>query len=248
MDFFVNYPHIRLSRVRSLDIDLPVCNKEDCEDHLKGEWRIVLDEICNHLGSNLEEMVIIGLAVCDADWSYSPWIDEFASAKRDEQGITSCVELAEWADGDPDNNIFLYHWAPATPESSLVNLMARTVRGGSPDIGIFGSQDAALSLPTNVFEVLSNLAEDGMFYLRTNIKIKFLDLNHLKNCRRLGLFNRAAIDDEEVEAMEGILAQVAIHPRPKNPGYINLPKVKPQCNVLISLMKHFCLILFLILP
>ena len=215
--------------MRSLEIDLPVCNKEDCKNHPKSERRIVLDEICNHLGSSLEEMVIRGVG-CDADSSDWSWIDEFAKKKRDEQGITSCVELAEWADGDPDNNIFLYYWAPATPESGLVNLMARTVRGGSPHIGILGSQDTALSLPTNVFEVLSNLAEDGMFYLRTNIKIKFLDLNHLKNCRRLDLSNRAAIEDEEVEAMEGILAQVAIHPRPKNPGYIRLPKVKLQCT------------------
>ena len=46
-----------------------------------------------------------------------------------------------------------------------------------------------------------------MFYLDTNIKIKSLDLDHLKNCIELRLYDGAAIEDEEVEAMEGILTQ-----------------------------------------
>ena len=64
-----------------------------------------------------------------------------------------------------------------------------------------------------------------MFYLDTNIKIKSLDLDHLKNCIELRLYDSAAIEDEEVEAMEGILAQV-IDPRSMNPRLITLPKVK----------------------
>ena len=204
--------------VRSIEIELEGCNSSSCEDHPEREW-LVLEKICNHLGSNLKEMVV-HLSI---DWTAEPdpWIAKFARDIRG-RGITIC---SAWK--LPDESVILdYHCAASTSESSLVKLMTRTFRGKSQEVRIWGNHDVALSISANVFETLSNLAEDGLFDLHTNIKIKSMDnLEHLKNCLELGLHNSATVEDEEVVAMERILAQVAMDPRPRNPQGILLPKV-----------------------
>ena len=154
--------------MRSLDIELEGCNDSSCEDHTVKEWP-VLEEICDHMGSNLKEMVFY-LSACTNDWPKPDlWIVRFAK-EMTERGITSCTV---W-DHLNDSFALDYRWAASTSESSLVNLMRRTVRGETPYMNILGSQDAALRVPANVLEVLSDLAEDGQFYLNTNIKIQSL--------------------------------------------------------------------------
>ena len=210
--------------MRSLDIELEGCNNSHCKDHTVKEWP-VLEEICDHLGSNLKEMVF-RLSACSNAWLDSDlWIVRFAK-EMTERGITSCTAV-DYLD---DFFTLDYRWAASTSESSLVDLMRKVgVRGKYLIVNIWGSQDAALRVPANVLEVLSDLAEDGQFCLYTNIKIQSLaNLEHLKKCIWLALFNRAAIEDEEVEAMNGILAQVAVDPRPRNPNEILLPKVNKQ--------------------
>ena len=162
--------------VRSLDIALEGCNDSSCEDHPVKEWP-VLDEICDHLGSNLKEMVL-HLSLCSTDWAgglllTGLWIARFTVDMRG-RGITSCTAWKE-----PDESVMLvYNWAASTSEGSLLNLMRRTVRGKLPMVSIWGDDEAALSIPANVSEVLSGLSEDGMFGLQlTNIK-----LIHLNNC------------------------------------------------------------------
>ena len=203
--------------VRSLDIELEGCSVSSCEDPSVKEYP-VLEKICDHLGSNLKEMV---LHVSTDGSDNNMWIARFAGEMRG-RGITSCTALKL-----PDDSLSLdYCCAASTSEKSLANLIRRTVRGKMPKVRIRGDDDAALSIPSNVFEVLSSLAEDGLFHLRTNIKIKSLDnMDHLKSCLLLGLYNSAAIEDEEVATWEGILAQVAMDPRPRNPQGILLPKV-----------------------
>ena len=208
--------------VRSLDIELEGCSDSSCEDHPVKEWP-VLYEICDHHGSNLKDMVF-HLSLCSTDWAGSiPWIVRFADDMR--RRITSCTVWKR-----PDESVMLiYNWAASTSQGSLVNLMRRTVRGELPWVRIWGDNDTALSIPANFFEVLSGLAEDGMFGLQlTNIKI--IHLNHLNNCRMLSQRSTsAAFEDEELATWEGFLAQVAMDPRPRNPEVIILPKVNTQC-------------------
>ena len=96
-----------------------------------------------------------------------PVIARFAE-KMTGQEITSCTV---WDRQDDYFNLD-YYWAASTTESSLVNLMRRTVGGPSPIVRILGRQDAALNIPANVFESLSSLAEDGLFYLGSEINIQ----------------------------------------------------------------------------
>ena len=213
--------------VRSLDIELEGCDVEgSCEDHPVKEWP-VLENICDHLGSNLKEMVL-HLSVCSTDDSFfNEWIHGFVVDMR-QRGITSCIAWKK-----PDESLKLdYEWPASTSEGSLVNLMRRTVRGEKPYVRIWGAweTDAAFSIPANVLEVLSGLAEDGMFRLQLrDIKIKCLEgLDHLKNCLWLVLYHSLAVEDEEVATWDGILAQVAMDPRPRNPERIILPKVNTQ--------------------
>ena len=219
--------------VRSLDIELEGCNvKGSCEDHPVKEWP-VLENICDHLGSNLKEMVL-HLSVCSTDDSFfNEWIEIFTVDMRP-RGITSCIAWKK-----PDESLWLdYIWAASTSEGSLFNLMRKTVRGEKPGVRIWGeilreTDDAALSIPANVLEVLSGLVEGGMFYLELrHIKIKCLEgLEHLNNCLGIWLFHSPAVDDEEVATWNGLLAQVAMDPRPRNPERIVLPKVNTH-NVL----------------
>lgn len=212
----------RLKRVRRVEIQLPVCTVEECEDHPEKQWPI-LNQISSHMAPHLEEIIIRG-AACNVANPKIQWIHAFGK-ERMEQGITICMI---WPEPDGVKASFAFYLPAATSESRLMeDLMTRTVRGEeSPviidDINIYGDQDAASSLPANFFQVLSTLAEE--FFLATDYKIKSLDLDHLKNCVALNLYNKAPTEDKEVGAWEGIIDRVAQLPRPENPKFITLPK------------------------
>merc|ERR1712183_916120 len=74
----------RLTKVRSLDIELPCCDLDSCEVHPeKKEWP-VLENICNHPGENLDQ--IIFRLPCCGNRKIGKWIRSFALTKW-EQGI-----------------------------------------------------------------------------------------------------------------------------------------------------------------
>ena len=65
------------------------------------------------------------------------------------------------------------------------------------------------------------------YYLTTDLKIKSLgSLDHLSLCVCLELQNGDPIEAEEIEAMDRILAHLAVEPRPRNPENIRIPKVR----------------------
>ena len=196
--------------MRSLDIQL-------CND----SW-YPLQNICNHLGDNLKEMVwaILHLEEEEVLERYA----DFATAKMT-QGITTCV-----ASHSEDLFTFEYFWAAATSSSDLVKLLTRTVPHSAPtqhpDIRIWGDRFSARSLPSNIMEVLSSLTEEGLFDLSTNLKFKSIpNLDHLNSCVWIVLYNEAEIEEEEVDVCEAILDHVAKEPRPRNLMGIRLPKV-----------------------
>ena len=195
--------------MRSLDIQL--CNDSWCPFQKK--WP-VLDDICNHLGDNLKEMVWV---ILDVDLESRADLGRFATAKMT-QGITTCV-------ASQDLSIFDYFWAAATSSSDLVKLLTRTPTQ-YPDIRLCGDTFSARSLPSNIMEVLRSLTEEGLFYLHTDFKFKSIsNLDHLNSCVWIGLYNEAEIEEEEVGVCEAILNHVAKEPRPRNPQKIRLPKV-----------------------
>ena len=111
----------------------------------------------------------------------------------------------------------------------MVDLIKRTPRGERQEINIW-SKDSSdqRAFPDNLFEVLGNQTPKPLYYLlKTNLKIKSLGstLDHLSLCVTLWLMNKAPIEPEEVEAMNRLLAHVAVEPRPKNLLDICIPKV-----------------------
>ena len=191
--------------MKSVEIELPGCNIASCALHTEREWPI-LEEICNHLGANLEALVV----------HFSPnenmWIDRFAEEKM-RKGINICSRTG--------NNDFSF-WA-ATSDTRMDKLIKRTVEGDSLYVRIYGLP--GLHIP-NVLEMFSNLTEGDLFHLETDTKLKNIDsMDHLKNCGGLVLLNKEPIEDEEVLAMNAILAQIAENPTSMSLNLIRLPKV-----------------------
>ena len=111
----------------------------------------------------------------------------------------------------------------------MVDLIKRTLRGERQGINIW-SKDCSdqRAFPDNLFEVFGNQTPKPVCYsLLTTLKIKSLGstLDHLSLCMNLWLFNKAPIEAEEVEAMNRLLAHVAVEPRPENLLDIIIPKV-----------------------
>ena len=204
--------------MRSLDIELPCCDLDSCEVHPeKKEWSD-LENICNHPGENLDQ--IIFRLPCCGNRKIDKWIRSFALTKW-EQGIDIAFVITPTDDPVPH---FSYYWAVGSSESSLANLISRTVRGNRIPISIRGAPNVAL-IP-NVFDWLSSMTEDGRFWLDTNMKIKqAVSVDQLQNCEQLELSNTEPIEEEEVSAMDGIIAHIAKEPRPQNPQHILFPKV-----------------------
>ena len=211
----VEFPTIRLTRVRSVEIELPGCETGSCALHTEREWPI-LEEICSHLGENLEELVI-HLSSCISGGSTNMWIVRFAEEKM-RQGINICRTGTVYT-----GNCF-YFWA-ATSDTRMDKLIRRTVVGDFPQVWIYGLPELHIQ---NVLEMLSNLAEGegGSFTLGTDTKLKRMDsMNHLKRCDRLELLNKEPIEDEEVPTMNAILAHIAANPTSTSLNFIRLPKV-----------------------
>ena len=198
----------------SLDLDLPGCNNTSCPSRLseieKMPFLGCLNNICNHLGSNLKTMVIRDTNECDHE-HHSLHDDLLRYVAERDQGITVCTI---YKTVPPAVDSFEFYWPAEASESSLVQLMKRTVSGQSPIIGFIecgcakeGSTHSAKSrsLPSNCFKVLSLLATDGIIDPYTHLKIKSLGSFDLNNCMSLEHNSEAPIEDEEIHCWESIL-------------------------------------------
>ena len=240
--------------VSSLDIVLPICESGHCELHPVTDWPR-LDEICTNLLGSLKE-IVLRVSDCSDD-NTNQWLKDFVG-QQGREGKNIC--LASTLSDEDAAPMFAYYWGAAAEDTAcLTNLIMKTCRGKIPIIRIWGGNQEA-ALPPNIFQVLSNQAKN--WRLKTDTKIKNISgiLNHLNSCLFLDLFNDGPIQEDEVAAMEAILAHVAQEPRPLNPFRIILPKVTISLYLLsflpyvpllpsqLNRIKQFSLILrFLIL-
>ena len=191
-----------------MEIELQGCSIVSCGVHTETEWPI-LEGICNHLGANLEDMVI-HFSSCDGIVNENMWIDRFAEEKM-RKGINIC-RFCRAGHG--------FHFWAATSDTGIINLIRRIVAGDYLQVWIYGLP--GLHIP-NVLETLSNLTE-GDFELRTHTKLKRMGtMDCLKCCRLLDLMNKEPIEEEEVLTMNAILGHIATNP--SRMYLIKLPKV-----------------------
>ena len=187
--------------------------------------------------SSLKEAVFfLSRCSCDDhdDWL---WIEVFAG-EAENSGVNFCLV---WTpnQNEHDNVIQLdYHLGESNTVTNLVGLIKRTLTGERQQIGIYRtSWHSELRAIPNLFEVLGNQTPKPIgYYLETDLKIKSLgSLDHLSLCEVLELQNDGnvfhggngdPIEAEEIEAMDRILAHVAVEPRPRNPENIRVPKVR----------------------
>ena len=211
-------------------MELPGCNLPGCEVHTETEWPI-LEKVFKFMKSSLKEAVFL-LSRCSCDdpdnWL---WIEVFAG-EAENSGVNFCLV---WTpnQNEHDNVIQLdYHLGESNTVTNLVELIKRTLTGERQQIGIYSTtavESAELRAIPNLFEVLGNQAPQPFgYYLVTNLKIKSLgSLDHLSLCEGIELKNDDPIEAEEIEAMDRILAHVAVEPRPRNPETISyIPKVR----------------------
>ena len=206
--------------MKSVEIELPGCNIASCALHTEREWPI-LEEICSHLDANLERLVVhFSSVTCSGSGNKNMWIDRFAEEKM-RKGINICSRTG--------NNDFSF-WA-ATSDTRMDKLIKRTVEGDSDSdsdsdslyVRIYGLP--GLRIP-NVLEMLSNLAEDDHFWLKTNIKLNKIDsMDHLKYCDGLELLNKEPIEEDEVITMNDIFSQICANPTWMSLDSIRLPEV-----------------------
>ena len=236
-------PNTRLSKVRSVEIELSACDVIGCADHPEKDWQL-LEGIYNHLGSNLEEMIVRGFwcgfpGSVDGPAKDGKWIKTFAEEKQ-KQGVNICIVWASTDDDGFRGGTFDYYWAEAASDRRLLNFLSRTVWGLYPRIRIWGLPGQHIP---NVLVRLTNLLADrfpmpfmtsptcrwlySYFKLETNTKMKKLE--NLEDdrscCVSLRLLNKDVIEDEEVLAMEAFLANMAKNSRPTMPRTIIIPKV-----------------------
>ena len=151
--------------VSSLDIALPICISGHCELHPVTDWPR-LDEICTNLLGSLKE-IVLRVSQCSDDTNQ--WLIDFIG-QQNREGINICLAFTP-TDEDAAPR-FIYYWGAAAEDTAcLTNLIMKTCRGKTPIIRIWGANQEA-ALPPNIFQVLSNQAEDGAFYLRTDTMIK----------------------------------------------------------------------------
>ena len=216
----------RFALTKTLELELPDCNLPGCESHTETEWPI-LNELFKFMKSSLKEAVFL-LSNCRGRYDDGPfWIERFAMEKS--KGVNVCTLYTPNQNEDFKVNILHYYWGESSTAASLVDLIKRTLTGERQEIYIW-SKDAydQRALPDNLFEVLGNQTPKPLSYsLATNLKIKSLGrtLDHLSLCKGLFLYNEAPVEPEEVEAMNRLLAHVAVEPRPVNPVRIIIPKV-----------------------
>ena len=210
-----------------MELELPGCNLPGCEVHTETEWPI-LEKIFEFMKASLKEAVFF-LSRCSCvdpeDWL---WIEVFAG-EAENSGVNFCLV---WTpnQNEHDNVIQLdYHLGESNTVTNLVELIKRTLRGERQQIGIYStSWHSELRAIPNLFEVLGNQTPKPIgYYLETDLKIKSLgSLDHLSLCEVLELQNGDPIEAEEIEAMDRLLAHVAVELRPRNPENIRIPKVR----------------------
>ena len=213
----------RFALTKTLEMELPGCNLPGCESHTETEWPI-LNEVFEFMKSSLKEAVFL-LSNCQGGYNNLFWIERFAMEKS--KGVNVCTL---WAPNQKDDfKLISYYWGESSTAASLIDLIKRTLAGERQEINI-RSKDASdqRAFPNTLFEVFVNQTPKPLCYaLQTNLKIKSLGstLHHLSLCMNLVLRNKAPIEPEEVEAMDRLLAHVAVEPRPKNLLDICIPKV-----------------------
>ena len=216
----------RFALTKTLEMELPGCNLPGCESHTETEWPI-LNEVFEFMKSSLKEAVFL-LSNCRGRYDDLSWIGRFAMEKS--KGVNVCLLWTPNQNEDFKANRLHYYWGESSTAASLVDLIKRTLAGETQEINIW-SKDASdqRALPDTLFGVLGNQTPKPLFYfLETNLKVKSLGntLDHLSLCTGLVLNNKAPIEPEEVEAMNRLLAHVAVEPRPVNLlDYIIIPKV-----------------------
>ena len=209
-------------------MELPGCNLPVCESHKETDWPI-LTEVFEFMKSSLKEAVFL-LPRCNDDLREQLFLFLIYMFAREKcKGLNVCTLWILNQYEDLDVIRFDYFWGESSTAASLVDLIKRTLRGERQWICIW-SKDSSdqRAFPDNLFEVLGNQTPKPVCHsLKTNLKIKSLGstLNHLSLCMNLMLRNNAPIEAEEVEAMDWLLAHVAVEPRPKNLLYICIPKV-----------------------
>ena len=152
------------------------------------------------------------------------------AGEAENSGVNFCLV---WTpnQNEHDNVIQLdYHLGESNTVTNLVGLIKRTLTGERQQIGIYSTTwHSELRAIPNLFEVLGSQEPKPFgYYLETDLKIKSLgSLDHLSLCEVLELQNGDPIEAEEIEAMDRILAHVAVEPRPRNPMTISyIPKVR----------------------
>ena len=209
-------------------MELPGCNLPVCESHKETDWPI-LTEVFEFMKSSLKEAVFL-LPRCNDDLKEQLFlIDMFVREKC--KGLNVCTHWTPNQNEGFKDNVFHYYWDKSSTADSLVDLIKRTLTGELQAINIW-SKDRSdqRAFPDNLFEVLGNQTPKPLgYYLQTNLKIKSLGntLDHLSLCKALWLMNKAPIEPEEGEAMDRLLAHMALagEPRPVNPVRIIIPKV-----------------------
>ena len=183
--------------MRSLKICLPVCSVTKCAIHKKKEWPI-LERIYNHLGTaKLKDMMIRFLECDSGPLSDALWIDRFAKEKS-KQGTNILIV---------DSDGFVHKLWAGTSDINLLNFIKRNASGDNISSGenIFKLMGLPGNLLSNVLEVLSNVI---FLVLGTDSNFKLDALDRLKRCSSLVLLNTEPIEEDEVLAMNAILARL----------------------------------------
>ena len=209
-------------------MDLPGCNLPGCEVHTETKWPI-LQDIFKFLESNLKEAVLL-LSGCNDECC----LDDLPWLVKKNKGVNICTVWTPNPAKNIDVTGFDYYLGESNTVTSLVDLMRRTLTGERQEIFIWSKDRSDQRDVSNLFVVLGSQTPRPLWYsLKTNLKIKSLggSSDHLSLCYVLELFNDAPIEAEEVEAMDSLLAQVAVEPRPRNPDRITIPKVSSISSV-----------------
>ena len=214
-------------------IDLPCCNKPNCEIHTDDPLPLP-QEIFTVLGSRLKEMVLY-ISRCSRSVPDYPTFDNLTTANK---VVNICTVWTPPVTMDISTH-YLYHWGVSSSANDLEDLVKKTISGGKVNIEIIG--DSTLRDIPNIFEILGNRVQK--YRLKTDFKIKSLgnSLNPLNSCRelyyRIPDTDQASMEAEEIDAMNRLLAHVAVDPRPMGPELIRLSKVyTPSCQILTCIV------------
>ena len=160
-----------------------------------------------------------------------PWI-----VKRN-KGVNICTVWSPNPDKQIDVTGIDYYLGESNKASSLVDLMRRTLTGERQEIFIWSKDRSDRRDISSLFEAVAKQTPRPLWYsLSTNLQIESLGgtLDHLSRCNELELYNDAPIEAEEVEVMDGLLAHVAVEPRPRNPDRITIPMVSSLYKCLLN--------------